>query len=300
MRFTICLAAALALPAAGLQVHAAAAQAQSPQAAVDELLAADRTFAKASAGVELADGIGAMLDSESVMPAPGGFVRGKDAIIAALMGNPANIGARAVWTPIRGGVSADGEQGFTIGFMSITANGQAERRAKYVSYWIRKPEGWRVAVYKRAPRPDGEVSTQLLPASLPSQALKATRDPATLETYRASLDRAERGFSDDAQVIGIGPAFVKHGSPDATNVGIGAGFTVGNENIGADLGSFRGPAPSWAPDGGLIVAATGDLGITWGLIRAKQTGKDGAPVVSPYTTVWRRVSPQVPWRYIAE
>ena len=289
----ICLNPASASPAA--------AQTQSHQAIVDELLAADRAFSEASGKVELVDGLAAMFDRDTVMPVAGGFARGKDEIIAALKGNPANAGSHATWTPIRGGISADGRHGFTQGFMTITAEGKPERKAKYLSYWLRKPEGWRVAVYKRNGRPDGEVSLDLMPASLPEAALAAATDAAMLETYRASLDKAERAFSADAQVIGIGPAFVKYGRPDATNIGGGPGFTVGNEKIGADVASQgSGPGVSWAPDGGVLVAATGDFGITWGLIKRNGPASEGQPAAFPYTTIWRRSGPEQPWRYVAE
>ena len=63
--------------------------------------------------------------------------------------------------------------------MVITADGKPPRKAKYVSYWIKRPAGWRVAVYKRAPKPDGAVSMDLMAPSLPEQPLKATTDAAT-------------------------------------------------------------------------------------------------------------------------
>ena len=297
--FVFAAAIAAATPLA--PAIAKAADAPAHQAVVDELLGADRAFSEASAKVELVDGLAAMFDADTVMPVPGGFARGKDAIVAALKTNPANAGSRAAWTPIRGGISADGRHGFTQGFMTITAEGKPERKAKYLSYWVRKPDGWRVAVYKRSGRPDGEVSLAMMPASLPEAALTPATDPALLETYRASLDKAERTFSADAQVIGIGPAFVKHGRPDATNIGGGPGFTVGNDKIGADVGAqSSGPGVNWAPDGGVIVAATGDFGITWGLIRTNGPPVEGRPAAFPYTTIWRRPAPEQPWRYVAE
>ena len=297
----LALASIAGFSAFALQPAAAAAETVSAQAAVDSLLAVDRDYSQASAGMGLADGLAAMFDEQTVMPVPGGFATGKDAIVAVLKSNSANAGARATWTPIRGGISADRLHGFTQGFMTITAEGQPERKAKYLSYWVRKPEGWRVAVYKRSGRPDGEVSLDLMPASLPEAALTPTTDAATLAAYKASLDKAERTFSDDAQVIGIGPAFVKHGRPDATNIGGGPGFTVGNENIGADVASqSSGPGVRWAPDGGVIVASTGDFGITWGLIRRNGPPVEGRPSEFPYTTIWRRAAPDQPWRYVAE
>ncbi len=297
--FLFAAALAVAILTAPASASAASAQPQSHQALVDELLAADRAYSESSAKVDLVDGLAAMFDADTVMPAPGGFVRGTEAIIAALKTNPANAGSRARWVPVRGGISADGQHGFTIGFMTITAEGKPPRKAKYVSYWIKRPSGWKVAVYKRAPQPEGEFSSDLMAPSLPTRALAASTDRQTLAAWKDSLDKAERSFSDESLVIGLGPAFVKHGSPDATNLGAGAGFTVGNTAIGADVASFNGPPIKWAPDD-VIVSSTGDLGITWGFIRPLEPPANGQPAGGPYTTIWRRAGPDQPWRYIAE
>ena len=271
----------------------------SPAAIVDDLVAADKKFAAEAAGKPLAEGLLLMFDDESVMPAPTGFVKGRDAIKAALESNPANAGAKASWTPVRGGISADGKHGFTIGFMTITAEGKPDRNAKYVSYWIKRPAGWRVAVYKRAPKPDGAVSMELMAPSLPEQALKPSADTATLAAYKASLDKAERDFSDMSLKIGIGPAFVQNGRPDATNLGAGPGFTVGNDKIGEDVAKFTGPPIKWAPED-VIVSSTGDFGITWGFIRPVTPPANGRPGGGPYTTISRGTAPDQPWRYVAE
>lgn len=300
MSYRIYLAAFVAIPT-GIPAPATAVahHAMSPAAIVDELIAADRAFAAAAKDKELAEGLLAMFDEESVMPAPTGFVKGTQAIAAALNSNPANAGARASWTPVRGGISADGKHGFTIGFMTITAEGKPTRNAKYVAYWIKRPAGWRVAVYKRVPKPDGEASLDLMPPSLPERPLKPTTDEATLATYKASLDKAERDFSDLALKIGIGPAFVQNGRPDATNLGAGPGFTVGNDKIGEDVAKFHGPPIQWKPDD-VIVSSTGDFGITWGFIRPVNPPATGPPGGGPYTTIWRRAAPDQPWRYVAE
>jgi len=44
-----------------------------------------------------------------------------------------------------------------------------------------------------------------------------------------------------------------------------------------------------------LVASSRDLGITYGYLE-----RNGAVHRIPWFTVWRRVSPQVPWRYVAE
>ena len=41
--------------------------------------------------------------------------------VQALRANPDNAGARLEWAPIRGGISADGQHGFTFGYMTVLA-----------------------------------------------------------------------------------------------------------------------------------------------------------------------------------
>ncbi|HEX8216526.1 MAG TPA: hypothetical protein VF577_03585 [Allosphingosinicella sp.] len=300
MKSLVALALAV-LPAGAVASQPSAAVApQSPQAAVESLLAADRAFAAASAGTDLVTALSAMFDRDVVMPIPGpaGFARGREAAVAVLRANSSNVTARAEWAPIRGGVSADGQHGFTLGFMTIRQQDGTVRPAKYLAYWVRRPEGWRAAVYKRMPRPDGEVSTVMMPPAVPSRTVAPTSDPALLRLHAQSLDLAERSFSDEAQRIGVGPAFQRWGSVDATNAGNGPGFTVGAEEIGRDQG---GPPATvnWAPEG-VLVASSGDLGVTWGWIRSNGPPPEGRPAQVPFFTIWRRPSPDSPWRYVAE
>lgn len=272
----------------------------SPQAAVAELLAADRAFSAASATTDVVSGLSAMFDEGVVMPLPtGSFARTKAAAVAALRGNPANLVSSAEWTPVRGGISADGRQGFTFGFMTISEDGKPARLAKYLSYWVKRPEGWRIAAYKRAPRPEGVVSLAMMPPRLPNRLVPPTTDAATIARHRASLDQAERSFSDEAQKIGIGPAFVKNGSADAMNMFGEPDFLIGNRNIGQRIGTGATSPVNWAPDD-VIVASSGDLGITWGLIRTNGPPAEGRPAATPYSTIWHRATPRSPWRYIAE
>jgi len=283
-----------------------ASQSATPQQAVDELLAADRAFSAASAGIDLVSGLAAMFAAEVVLPLPGGkFADGIAAAREALAANAENTGARVQWTPIRGGISADGLHGFTFGYMKLHKADQTIAPAKYLSYWIKTREGWRVAVYKRSRRPDSMVSTTLLPAALPPRMVKLSTDSEVLEGFRRSIDRAERDFSDEAQKIGLGAAFAKYGSADAVNMGRpdAAGFVIGSEAIGraVSAGDPPGGSPvSWAPDR-VIVASSGDLGVTIGLIRPNARPGDGSQHAGfAFFTIWRRSTPQDPWRYVAE
>jgi hypothetical protein len=61
-----------------------------------------------------------------------------------------------------------------------------------------------------------------------------------------------------------------------------------------------GSSVSWAPDRGVIVASSGDLGVTIGTIVVNEPDSTGARQSFPFFTVWRRAGPDQPWRYVAE
>ena len=302
MRHFIALAAALAGPiaATAAQSAAAAVQSPSPAAAAESVIAADRAFSTSGESRPLADSLSAMFDADVIMPLPSGtFAKGKAAVVAALKANPANLSAKARWAPVRAGISADGQQGFTYGFMTIRDEGKPERRAKYLAYWVKRPEGWRVAAYKRAGSPDGPVDAALRPPALPVDLVPPTTDAAAIEAHRASLAAAEKAFSDRSQVAGVGQAFIENGSADAMNMGGGAGFTFGNQTIGGNFPAETKSPIHWAADEQVIVAGSGDLGVTIGYIRP-HVAETGQPSAIPFFTVWRRALPQQPWRYVAE
>ena len=276
---------------------AAPAASQEPRTLASELIAADRSFSNAGAKANIVDAISAMMTENAVMPTPTlDFAIGKSAIVEALKSNPANASATAEWSPIRAGISADGTQGFTYGFMFIHDAGKADRRAKYLAYWVKRPEGWRVAFYKRAGSADGDITTRVDPA-LPSEMVAP--DPQRLQDNLVSLKAAEQAFSDRAQEIGVGPAFAEFGSEDAMNMGSGSDFTFGNTAIAKAVGEGNTAPITWGPDKGALVATSGDLGVTWGFIRAKEP-KAGEPAAFPFFTVWRKAAPDQPWRYVAE
>jgi hypothetical protein len=305
-RGTVAVGAALLCAACVSPPGTAPSGAESPQAVVDELLAADRAFSAASAGTDLISGLSAMFAADVAMPVPGArFSASAHEALAVLRTNPDNATSRAEWVPVRGGISADGRHGYTWGYMAVRKPDGTTALFKYLSYWVKQRDGWRVAAYKRRPRPDGDVSLAPIAASLPAHLAAVSTDAATIERYRASLDATERAFSADAQVIGLGVAFARYGTADAVNMGgpQNAAFVVGSEAIGDMVsdGKPAEPSPlSWAPDR-TLVASSGDLGVTIGLIRRNTPSADpNAPPGFPFFTVWRRATVNDPWRYIAE
>lgn len=269
-------------------------------AAVDALLAADRAFSDASSRTDVVTALTAMFADSVAMPVPPGvWATGAPAAREALRTNPDHATARLTWTPVRGGVSGDGLHGFTFGYMTMRRADSTTVPLKYLAYWVKEPRGWRVVAYKRSRRPDGDVPMALMPPALPASPVAPTSASTSISAAKASLAAAEQAFSDEAQTIGLGAAFTKYGSADAMNMGNGASFTIGAEAIGKAIGAGSPPPGSpvsWNADR-TIVAASGDLGVTFGMIRRND---DPSKPGSPFFTIWRRASPTDPWRYVAE
>ena len=100
--------------------------ARTPQSVVDELLAADRSFAAAATNTTAIPALSAMFADDVVVIVPGpppGFARGKTSAAEALKSNPDNAAGRLAWGPQRAGISADGQHGFTVGYMMLTRPG---------------------------------------------------------------------------------------------------------------------------------------------------------------------------------
>jgi ketosteroid isomerase-like protein len=300
----VTLAAVVASACAGGSAGSPAPEGANPAAVADQLLAADRAFAAASDRTDIATGLAPMFAADVVMPVPGGFAVGRDSVLAAIRANPASASARVGWTPVRVGVSADGLQGFTLGYATVHGADGSSTPAKYLTYWVKGSEGWRAVVYRRG-RASSPAPANAVPPALPAKAVPPSTDSAMIARYRQSLDTVERAFSRDAQKIGLGPAFARYGSGDAMNMGGGArpAFVVGADSIAAVVAEGEpatGSSVSWAPDQGVIVASSGDLGVTIGTIVVNQPDSTGAHQKFSFFTVWRRSSPDQPWRYVAE
>ena len=277
----------------------------APLAAVTTLLDIDRAFSKTSSDLSMRAALDAMFADGVIAPwQRGEIVKGKAAVIRALLQSPDSV-ARLSWAPIRGGVSADGLHGFTFGYLAAEYPDGRLAHSKYMAYWVREPRGWRVAAWKRRAISAAPLASEPQPPSLPPRRLKVTTNSDVIARYYRSLVNAEAGFASLAQRVGLWRAFADMGSDDAVNMGgpDDPQFVVGAANIARTVVALNGDQPAtitWSADTALV-ASSGDLGITFGVIRLKVQQDPGAP--SPGTaffTIWRRASPSAPWRYIAE
>lgn len=306
MRTSLRIVTGIAVAALSLAASSVGVQSPNPARAADELLAADRGFAAAARAADFHTGLGAMFADDVVMPAPGvGFAEGRAAVMVALRRDTANATSTVAWTPIRAAVSGDGTHGYTLGFIETTRADGAKVPGKYLAYWIRGAQGWRVAVYRRVPRPADAVDTMPIASLVPAP--RAPRTAASfLNDARASLAKAESDFSAPASEIGIGAAFERFGDAEAMHINGGptvAGFVRGNVAIGQAVGGGSAEPGSpvvWAADHRTIVAPSGDFGVNIGWIVTKANGPNGQPSRFPFFTIWRRADLQSPWRYIAE
>ena len=266
---------------------------EAARAALSEIRAAESRALEQAQGKPPADAIVAIIDDKTRLYARGGPYVGRELALSNLKANPGNKGSGTSWRPLKAGASSDGSHAFTLGYFDIAGGDPAIAGRFYLAYWMREPGGWRMVALKQGLRTPGATKSERLPDSIPAVAPAAKPDAAAA---RDSLVAAEKAFSDRAQVAGLGVAFTEFGRPDAVN-----GGTVGAAAIGADVSrGDNSPSPiSWSSDE-VLVAPSGDLGISFGTIRPNVAPPPGQPVATPFFTIWMRDGPDQPWRYVAE
>lgn len=296
---------ALSLVAASLVLCAACARPRSPSATVtppttvaDAVLAEDRRFAASAASLPQA--IGAMLADDARMPAPRGEILvWRDRIVAALAAT-ADSAARAHWTPVQVGLAADGLHAFTVGFLTATRADGSRVNYKYLTFWTQTTQGWRAAAWRRRPMDNATaIDSTSLPPLLPPRLVGSFIEAPLRASHIAELRAAEAEFSALANRIGVGAAFAQRGTPESLNAGRPSDgrFIRGADAIAQVVaGGAALDAPStitWSADTA-IVATSNDLGITFGVIRPKQSPATG----TSFFTIWRKSNGA--WRYVAE
>ena len=282
---------------------------RAPRAVADELLAADRSFAAGAATRNVVDALAPMFAADVVMPLPTGtFARGKDKVSEALAGNPDNTQGKIEWFPARAGLSADGQHGFTVGYMTLKRGDDAARCLSSTwSYWVKQPEGWRVAIYKRSRSAEGARPPRRAAAGVARAARGAARrDAALREKHRKSLEAGGTGVLGRSAEDRYRPGVRKLRKRRCGEHGRTSAHADLHRRLRGDRQERRcGPAGTDSP-------------VTWvrGLRRARRVerrprrddGLDpsehaaaaGQPAAIPFVTIWRRASVTDPWRYVAE
>lgn len=114
------------------------------EAAVREVLDADRAFAAMAQAEGVPAAFAHWAAQDTILMADDGPREGVDAVRAAFADWP--DGARLEWTPVRGGIAARGDMGWTWGTSVYIAPDGTRQNGRYVTVWKRDYDGnWRFA-----------------------------------------------------------------------------------------------------------------------------------------------------------
>jgi ketosteroid isomerase-like protein len=276
-------AALLASTPAGAQVDLRAAR--------ESLAAADRAASASTGSRGIRDGLLPYLADSAFVLAPGTtLAHGREEAAQALVFGPA-AGARLRWEPIRLDVSADGRSGYSYGAGTRTAAEGVEVNARYIAFWQRQGDAWKVAafMFNANPQPVSPPPAGFFPA--PADRGAASGGLTAAAAVEAAK-QADRDFAAFSAAHTMGAAFQAFAAPDGAMLG----GEYGPEAIGA---AFAGAAGTleWGPVGGGASAA-GDLAFTVGT--AVRRGPDGQPLgYTKYLSIWRR-QPGGEWRWLVD
>lgn len=115
------------------------------QAALNELLNADRAFAAKARADGVPAAFAAFADDDAIMLSRQVVTQGHDAIVSRFANWPA--GQHIEWAPEAGRVSERGDMGWTWGSATYVAPDGARTTGRYISIWTRDLDGnWKYAV----------------------------------------------------------------------------------------------------------------------------------------------------------
>lgn len=255
--------------------------AQSLQADLDAMVAAERAFARLSAEKGFKESFLAFIAEDGIMfrPMP---IKAK----ASLRERP-EPPISLVWGPSHAEISRSGEMGWTTGPSEIRPKGEGEVvHGHFVTVWKKQPDGkwlWAIDTGIGHGKPASPASS--LPATGPVGKVPEAGEPplpkvdAAAETQALlALDR-ELG---QATAKGTSAAYRAHLSDDARLMRDGAFPHVGRDAALAAL--EKAPAAMTStPEGGEVSAAA-DLGYTYGTAQWQGGAKVG------YLRIWEKQS----------
>ncbi len=128
----------------------------------------------------------------------------------------------------------------------------------------------------------------------------AAAGPADVEAVKA-LMKVDAEFSQAAQKIGVGEAFVRYADAEATMLPPGENPVTGLAGVRAQFKDFpAGTTLAWKPYKA-EAAASGDLGYTLGTYEMHGKDKDGKPVVryGKYCSVWKKQKDGA-WKWVVD
>jgi ketosteroid isomerase-like protein len=126
-------------------------------------------------------------------------------------------------------------------------------------------------------------------------------EPADFEKEKAALIRTDTEFSEAAQKIGVGEAFVRFADAGATMLPPGQNAVRGIEGVRKQFADYpKGATLVWKPFAA-DVARSGDLGYTLGTYEARGPDAEGKTVTryGKYCSVWKK-QPDGRWKWVVD
>lgn len=139
-----------------------------------------------------------------------------------------------------------------------------------------------------------------LAALLPACATGPAGHSSAGKSTRDRLIQADKDFCALAQARGVAEAFREFAAEEATMLPTGQSPVVGRRGIFELMSGGPKSQLRWWPVAADL-AASGDLGYTWGTSEYRTTGPDGKPLVrhGKYLTVWKK-QPDGSWRFVVD
>jgi ketosteroid isomerase-like protein len=262
--------------------------------ALASLVESERAFARRCGEVGVRDSFIEFFAEDGVnfMPAP---TKTREAFLKRPA--PATRTTTLDWRPAYADVSLAGDLGYTTGPVVLTDNARKNppRHSYYFSVWRKQRDGaWKVELDLGVETPADDPSSLRAAPRTGWRPGRAETDPAA---GRVELMRVEREFSAESETRGVLKAFADYGADAARLHRNGVMPVEGAAAVRSYL-SRKVSKYSWRPEHA-GVAASNDLGYTYGSYELTWARKPDAAERGYYARVWKRDA-KGRWRVVAD
>lgn len=283
----------LIVAAAALGLAATAVAQTKEVTPLRSLVEAERAFARMSLETGTKEAFLANFAPDSVLFRP--LPVEAPAFLAASPASPGLL----TWEPVVAGISAAGDLGYTTGPWEWRPKRSLDEKAAahgyFVSVWRRQADGsWKVLFDHGASNPE-PPSRPVAPGFDAGGPKAPPLGAAEVEASRGALERAEAALERAIAEQGSAAAYAAHAADDFRLHREGRLPVEGKGAAVAALDARLG-AVEWA-EARAGVAASGDLGYTYGSMTAKGAG--AKPEQSVFLRIWRREA-GAPWRLVLD
>ena len=276
-----------AYAAAGLFFCPCMAGAGAPGDAAEEVVAAERAMARLFREKGLREAYLSNLAEDAVA-----FRAGPCLARPIHEKRPADLPVLFAWEPELVDVSLAGDLGYTFGPYHVYPNRTATEpvgQGHYLAFWRKRADGvWKsvVDVGIAHGKVDLTVAQIRRPARTGEHGLAG--DPVKdLDGEKAALLEIDRSFGERVRSQGMVAAYTSLAAEDFHYCLEGAYPTIGRSAAAEVLKDGTGSV-AWQPQAA-VVAASGDLGYTYGTRERRQAGRgDAAAERASYLRVWNR------------